>query len=146
LFFLRSFHRICCFFAFDTFTGATILEQFPDARLTGLFVLLLDGLIYLLIATLGLIGIAYSLNTGQPGRMVCMLIVTYAFPYFIAFSHPTYHLPIVPLFALMASKGVSEHVWISSRLHTRKLTLAALLIFWALQGEWIWRMLSATGV
>lgn len=144
-FVLRSFHRVRCFFAFDTFTGATLQERFPHARVIAFLVLILDGLTYLLIATLALLGSSRSLQSGQPGRILWFLTLAYAFPYFIAFSHPTYHLPIVPLLALMAAKGLSGGDLATIPRRTRQYLMVALLIFWGIQGEWVWQMAFKAG-
>ena len=145
LFLVRSFSRIRCFFAFDTFTAGVIHHRVPGAMPFTLLVLAVDGLIYVLIGSFALLGFARGLNAGGPGGMLLLLVLAYAFPYFIAFSHPTYHLPVVPLLAIVAASEWEKRATSLFFLRKNPLTALLLLIFWGLQVEWVWHMKSSLG-
>ncbi len=145
MFFLRTCNRIRCFFAFDTFTAAVIRERFPQKWVSRYIILFMDCLVYLIIGVGAILGSGNSLRSKQPGRILLMMIMAYAFPYFVAFSHPTYHLPVVPLLALLAATGLYQK-FPDSQAQTRQwIVWALILLFGATQLEWIWQMKVAIG-
>lgn len=109
LFLLRSFNRVCVFFAFDTYAGAYLIENYGAPKLVGLAVVALDLAIYCVI---GIGSILYIANLSglnkrsMNGWVLVGLSLVYASPYFLAFSHPRYHFPIEPLFMASAAAFV----------------------------------------
>jgi hypothetical protein len=104
LFLLRSFNRVCVFFAFDTYAGAYLIENYGFPKLVGLAVVALDSAIYCVIGIGCILYIASLSGLSKRsihGWVLVGLSLVYASPYFLAFSHPRYHFPIEPL--LMAS-------------------------------------------
>lgn len=103
-FILRTLSRISCFFAFDTYAGANLMALIPSCSWLGYLMVLLDALCFFLLCGLGLIGFLRIIRQ-QGFRLhnlwIPLLILAYAVPYFFAFAHPTYHLPIMALLALM---------------------------------------------
>ena len=151
LFLVRTFNRVCVFFAFDTYAGAYVIEDYGFPRLLGLSIVALDSAIYLMLA----IGSILFLAT-LPGRkdgatefsdatihasLLLGLALLYACPYFIAFSHPRYHFPLEPLlmaasaaFALPFIKGAPQTALV--RLRARRFAVATILVlFLAIQIE-----------
>ena len=106
LFLLRSFNRLKCFFAFDTYTGTNAIKRFNANKLQGLSILGVDAIFYCLImlgAILCLAGIRKSLIRPKQIEILLLITLTYALPYWVAFSHPTYHFPVMPLFGILAA-------------------------------------------
>jgi len=106
LFLLRSFNRLKCFFAFDTYTGTNAIKRFNANKLQGLSILGVDAIFYCLImlgAILCLAGIGKSLIRPKQIEILLLITLTYALPYWVAFSHPTYHFPVMPLFGILAA-------------------------------------------
>jgi len=156
-FLLRSFNRFRVFWAFDTFTGATYLQDYQGNRWIGVLFLLLDAVCYCLILFGAIFLFPFVWLRKQfytiPLILIGAFTFLYAFPYWLAFSHPTYHLPILSFILLIAligyremkytiaPKGLCHISWSSIPLWGRKwiLTLGAFGIY--IQLEWIFRML-----
>ncbi len=151
LFILRSFSRVRTFFAFDTFTGAQVIKQAETKTMTllGLLALAFDGSCYVVVAALALLWLG-SLPSDESERRAGLVAVgltlLYALPYFVSFSHPTYHFPILPLLAAPAAftgarrlSGAS--IWPATR-RRRRLVCAASVLLLAIQLEWIAHMSS----
>lgn len=106
LFVLRSFNRVCVFFALDTYAGAYLIETYAFPKLIGLTVVALDSVIYCAIGIGSILYIASlsDLNKRSThGWILIGLSLIYASPYFLAFSHPRYHFPIEPLLMVAAA-------------------------------------------
>jgi len=105
LFLLRSFNRVCTYFAFDTFAGAYVIGNYGVPSLVGLVVIAADAILYFLMA----VGSIFYFVLPLPERLrrqACLLlgiVVLYATPYFFAFSHPSYRFPIEPLLIILSS-------------------------------------------
>lgn len=142
----RTGARIRTLLAFDSFAGTRLLKASPKTKWTGYVVLALDALIY---TSILLMSIAFLLSAARreiAGRDIALttgFMLIYALPYIFSFSHPTYHLPLVPLMLLFAC------VWGQVYLHTdfqfprlRKRWLAwlILLLMIGIQVEWAIRM------
>jgi hypothetical protein len=87
-----------------------------------------------------------SLNQIEDVVLLFFIAVLYAIPYWISFSHPTYHFPVVPLFGIPALIFVEK--WLESRLkgipmpllpfgRKKRSFLLASLIFFYIQIEWV---------
>ncbi|MEM7371634.1 MAG: hypothetical protein AAF587_23670 [Bacteroidota bacterium] len=105
LFCLRTLNRVRCFFAFDTYTGARTMAR---SSVLGILFLLIDACCYITLGILALQGIGGKSIPIPFQRILLVLIVGYAFPYFLAFAHPTYHLAIVPLLAVFSGLGIEQ--------------------------------------
>ena len=78
-------------------------------------------------------------------RLLIAFMLIYALPFLISFSHPTYHMPMVPLLLLPASVFVSGYLQGKVKIDGAALRkkwkfLVLLLIFLAIQIEWIVQM------
>ena len=103
---MRTLSRILTFFAFDTYTGTQVIKRFGHGKIIGASVLGLDMLFYLTIISACLLfyqGCGLRESGTVMGMLIPMVILAYAFPFWLAFSHPTYHLPLLPLLAIPAS-------------------------------------------
>ena len=101
-FLLRMTHRLRTFWAFDSLTAG-----FLQAKSRGLafLVLLLDALGYWLLLAGAVYAYArprHPFSRATQGLLLGFML-GYPLPYLLAFSHPTYHLPLLPLLALLAS-------------------------------------------
>ncbi|MBW7996335.1 MAG: hypothetical protein FVQ81_07175 [Candidatus Glassbacteria bacterium] len=103
VFIVRTLSRIRTFFAFDTYTGTQVIKRFGHGKIVGASVLGLVMLFYLAIISACLLfylGRGARENGSTIGAMIPAAAVAYAFPFWLAFSHPTYHLPLLPLLAI----------------------------------------------
>jgi hypothetical protein len=106
LFLLRSFNRVCAYFAFNTFAGAYLIETYGFPKLLGFAVIGLDAALYLLIAAGSILYLGTLSGMNRRTLSSCVLVgvaMLYAFPYFLAFSHPSYHYPIEPILMIFSS-------------------------------------------
>ncbi|MDP5170460.1 MAG: hypothetical protein NWR72_09450 [Bacteroidia bacterium] len=101
---LRIGTRLATLFSFDTLAGATLYKQAP---LWGMISLIADAICYLLLLLMA--WWSWRSNAWRRGEKILWLLTVgaYSLPYLLAFSHPTYHLPLLPLFAWAAVKGES---------------------------------------
>lgn len=135
LFLVRTFARVRTFLVFDTFTAAQFAKRgespWPAAAL-----LALDACMYLNILFGAILLGLGSIDRGR-GRILIGVSFAYAFPYFLLFSHPTYHVPLLPLWAVLSSAAASE--WLQHRLKLKpSRVLGAVLLFAVLiQAEWL---------
>jgi hypothetical protein len=144
LFLLRTVNRVCVFFAFNTFTGAYLTQNYGFPNRIGLLVIAVDAILYIALG-LGAILFAATLFGRDEStidlKAILALCVAYALPYFFAFSHPRYHVPIEPLlmglFAAFCFPHVSEAgVVPRPRSPRQKLGVAmAIALFLAIQIE-----------
>jgi 4-amino-4-deoxy-L-arabinose transferase-like glycosyltransferase len=119
LFAIRTFSRIRVYFAFDIYMYAILSGPYKWSRVSALAVGAVDAVIYLLLLAGATISL-FSLRRSFPGKGAIPILLgiplTYSIPYFLAYSHPTYHFPIVPFLALLTvtliiniSKSSSEY-------------------------------------
>lgn len=148
----RSVNRFRCFFGFDTYTGAFLVKAYHLPLLAGMGLVAVDALVYLPIMGLLLIYLFGCKGVAGYGRLCGLVLVpvaAYALPHWIAFSHPTYHLPIVPLLAVLAMavwERMRHHdrptpwevIWSTPHRRNSFLLTLALLIF--VQIEWAMHM------
>jgi 4-amino-4-deoxy-L-arabinose transferase-like glycosyltransferase len=179
LFLLRTVNRVRVYWGFDTFTSAQVAKI--DRKL-GALVLALDASLYLLVTFLALLLPAVVLSSGKgwaglmqsatPGhaspdpaaatawsadrkQMLTTLVtisVLYAFPYFLAFSHPTFHVPTTALVGMIgALSGVAlletgfGPIWRGLSRRPRRWTVLALLAYLAIQVEWAASVIQRAG-
>ena len=144
LFLLRSFNRVCVFFAFDTYAGAYLIENYGFPKIVGLAVVALDSAIYCVIGIGSILYVArLSGLRSIHGWVMVGLPLIYASPYFLAFSHPRYHFPIEPL--LMASAAAFVLLFLKSSVgQTLKISsnrrggaAIAILLFLLIQIEFV---------
>jgi 4-amino-4-deoxy-L-arabinose transferase-like glycosyltransferase len=143
----RTLSRVRTLMAFDSFAGTRWLKSDGPFNKLGYGVLTLDGLIYtsiLLMWAAFLLSRARRELSGRDVALVMGFLVVYAIPYWISFSHPTYHLPMIPLMLLLAS--VWGQQMITQRFQWpqwRRWGIACLVwgILSAIQVEWAIRMM-----
>jgi hypothetical protein len=113
LFLLRTANRIRSYFAFDTYTGSYLLNKYRMNRWFSLITMGVDAVFYCLIAAGAILFLFTSGGSGANRQLIEVLLGTtlvYAFPYWISFSHPTYHFPVVPLLAVLACAEAMNRV------------------------------------
>lgn len=177
LFLLRTVNRVRVFVGFDTFTSAQVAKR---SKLLGAAVLAADASLYLLATVLALLfpAVVLSRAKGWAGLMksageapvgeadvkawgeerkqsIYMLLLVsflYAFPYFFAFSHPTFHVPVTALVGMIgATAGVAfletgfGEIWRGLTPRARLWTVVALLGYLAIQVEWAVAVLQRAG-
>jgi hypothetical protein len=148
LFALRTLNRARAFFAFDTCAGAALtkLRGLPVAL--GLSVIALDALFYVALMALSLIafGAPRGIGVGRVTRATILWVVAaYALPFWAALSHPMNHVAVVPLLAvpgvvLLAQAGGMDRAALArtvTGIKRRRSLLLALIVFLAIQVEWI---------
>jgi len=144
LFLLRTVNRVCVFFAFNTFTGAYLTQDYGVPSRIGLLIIAVDAILYVTVG-IGAILFAASIFGSNQSKVdliaILALCAAYALPYFFAFSHPRYHVPIEPmLMALFAAfwfprpnaEGVRPWVFLPQRRIGVAITI---LLFLAIQVE-----------
>jgi 4-amino-4-deoxy-L-arabinose transferase-like glycosyltransferase len=145
---VRTLNRIRTYFAFDTYTGTVLGKFYRLPAALGLSVIALDALFYIALMAVSLLAFhaPRGLGTGRVTRATLLWIVAaYAVPYWIAFSHPTYHIPVVPLLAVPGAlllaqlAGMDQRALATARqsLRKRRAMLIALAVFLAVQVEWV---------
>jgi 4-amino-4-deoxy-L-arabinose transferase-like glycosyltransferase len=143
LFVVRSASRVRTYFAFDTFAGAQLAKG-AHLKHLGLLVIAVDAALYLAVAALAL----WLLIAAPPpgGPLLALLVLLYSAPYFISFSHPTYHFPVVPLLGVLAAVAgarlLAGELRAPLRGARRVGLIAALALLAAIQLEWIANMSS----
>ncbi|MEM7514220.1 MAG: hypothetical protein AAF388_25065 [Bacteroidota bacterium] len=131
-FFIRTMSRVRTFWAFDSFTGAW---WYGKNRLVGIALLGLDAGCYLLLLT-GLLLFWKPVSEWKNLQWMSLLIILfYSLPYYLAFSHPTYHLAITPLFYFLGEWNKKPSM------NLTKWAILFLLI--GIQLEWIYHMSSS---
>ena len=159
LFLLRTLNRACVFIAPDTYTGAYLFENYAFSKLFGFLVIALDSAIYCLMAVGSILYLATlpSVKLRQSALpepliqagILIGLVLLYALPYFIAFSHPRYHSPMEPLLAAASSafiapllRGLAQPAL--ETLRGRRVPVAvAVALFLAIQAEFVVIVLRA---
>jgi hypothetical protein len=163
------------FFAFDTFTSGQTAKV---SKSLGALTLALDAGLFLLAASLALLLPAVvssrdgwrmlmrsSLGDGdlaaiaawrddrmEQARVLLLVALVYTLPYFLAFSHPTFHVPVTPLVGVLGAlagvglldRGLAE-VWAGLSPRRRLATVTALAALAAVQVEWVWYLAQRVG-
>ncbi|MFI5316519.1 MAG: hypothetical protein ACHQ6T_12525 [Myxococcota bacterium] len=157
LFALRTANRVRAFFALDWSTGGWLRVYGLAPTSAALAVTAVEALFYLSIAAAVILS-AVAPPAAGPARArlweMAGASLLYAAPYFVAFSHPTYHFPVVAL-GIAAAAAFAERV--GSESHggplaalraSRPRRVAALLALLALalvQVEWLAMNLDKIG-
>jgi 4-amino-4-deoxy-L-arabinose transferase-like glycosyltransferase len=145
---VRTLSRVRTFLAFDMFAGAHLIHARSVPMTLGYGVLALDAFFYGAVGILSILfwfsGTRRELSGGFLALWSGSLLV-YALPYLFAFSHPTYHTPILPLMLLPVGVWLQRWLERDGKLpHWRKgsawLAFLCLLIFIAIQVEFVLRM------
>lgn len=143
LFLLRSLSRLRMYFAFPTDCGSVLRSIYETPTLFYLACGGLDIAIYL-----GLAGTAITALFAGVGRrlggkalpVILTVIVVYAMPYFVSFSHPTYNTAVQPLLAILGLSWLtsSAKLTVLRENHRRRRWLyIALAAFLIVQVEWL---------
>jgi hypothetical protein len=154
LFIVRTLSRIRSYFAFDTLTGSLLRKNYLVSTPASLLVIGMDAVVYSLIVLLGFlfaIGYRDTALISENFMLSMAIALVYSVPYWLSFSHPTYHAAIIPLlsvFAGIAAARMSEEprqklkelFWLSRP--RRIVLLISLVLFILIQGEWILNNLS----
>lgn len=139
---VRTSARLRTFFAFDTFTGTYSMNKLAMPRRVAFGLLALDALVYLasFLAMLGYFGLRVA--GARAAKQIALCAIALALPpYLLAFSHPTYHLPILPI-VFAAGGAFVAHSASGARLTRGRAAIAAALAasFLAIQAEWTLRV------
>jgi hypothetical protein len=152
LFAIRTLSRIRVFFALDTYSGAMILRDYRLAPVLGYAVLVLDAALYLALASLALACLFNAHLFGLRRGHVAILLgiaLSYASPYALAISHPTYRFPILTIFGGLAAVALAtlltrlkeyRPAMLPGLLRQQTALLVALLVLALIQVEWILAM------
>lgn len=143
IFLWRSLSRLRVYFAFDTFAGSQVFAR-KGYRPFGYMVLSLDAMLYIGICLTWLAFLFRGRKLELDRRymqLTFFFVVAYTLPYLISFSHPNYHLPVIPFLLLPGA------VFLATALRDGtfrwrggwKWKVAAML-FLLVQVEWVWRM------
>jgi hypothetical protein len=110
LFILRSLNRIRFYFAFDNYTSALLYRFYRTGPSLSISVALWDAYIYinLMLVSIFSLFIRWSSEKTTLIRLILLIGMFYAIPYFFSLSHPVYHFPIIPLFAVICGLCIYE--------------------------------------
>jgi len=144
LFLVRTFNRMCCFFAFETRAGTTILKY--ESNNVGYLMYILDILLYFCMVLGAMIGFFTNYLSILDKKKILMYLLLAAIPYFLAFSLPIYHFLLLPLISLLAISWIER--WLKNEISLRdiwtnfpskhKIILAFLFaFFFFIQIEWV---------
>ncbi|MEO0895020.1 MAG: hypothetical protein AAFY71_01280 [Bacteroidota bacterium] len=93
-FMLRGINRARVFWAYDILTAGSMKA---NERSAWWLYLLIDAAMYVIL----LIGAILFMLRGQRGsRLLFLSLLLYMLPYLLAFAHPSYHFPLLPLMAI----------------------------------------------
>jgi 4-amino-4-deoxy-L-arabinose transferase-like glycosyltransferase len=144
----RTLARMRTLLAFDTFAGTRAMKaDGPEKYYWGKGVLALDGLVYLSVL---LLSVAFLFSTARrelAGRDIALVtgfLTVYSIPYWLSFSHPTYHLPMVPLMLLLAVVWAQIALRQESKMpkfRNKWLGWLVLIVLIAIQVEWVVMMI-----
>jgi len=148
-FVVRTVNRIRVYFSFDTYTGTVLTRYYGLPTLIGLGVILADAIIYMGIMLGAIAGLFLRTTLDLNRRELLTLVLIalgYAAPYWFSFAHPTYHLPVMPLFLVPAAalaawrpptgrRGVGRREAIAA-LAQRRAFLVCVVVFLYAQLEW----------
>ncbi len=145
----RTCSRVRTLMAFDSFAGSRLSWSAHPLASIGLAVTGMDALWY------GLLCIAFiafwfsETRREMPVSTLAIIsgfLLLYALPYLFSFSHPTYHLPMLPLMLIPAAIWLGQCLELGSvarklRLHYGWKFWIAITIFAGIQIEWVVQML-----
>lgn len=130
-FLLRSLNRVRVFFAFDSFSGASLMKSYHQNILGRIFLVLSAG-IYIGLFFIGIL--FFSFKKDFTNVLLMTTILSLAIPYFIAFSHPVYHFPIlIPLTFFFLHNFKAQAL--KNTFKPRKLLFLGVFLF--IQIEWL---------
>lgn len=134
---IRSLNRMRCLFAFDTFTGSMLAEK--HSKYVAFAVIGIDGIFYLLLMSLFLLSFLMPKYSKSTMYFQISTIFLISLPYFLSFSHPTYHFSILPIVAIGAGLCYENRAEIGKNIPIwQKVTvLFFLLLFILIQCEWL---------
>ena len=101
-FLIRAGSRLATLMSFDTLAGATMYKQ---SKGWGIILLLMDALCYVALLLMAWHGWSGKKWHSRERFLWLALVAAYILPYLMAFAHPTYHLPLLGLFAWSAFRG-----------------------------------------
>jgi hypothetical protein len=147
-FIIRTINRIKTFFAFDTFCPANLYMKYKLTYLS-IVILIMTFIVYTLLISLAILFLVSYQNreiSRSSVYLILLIILLTAFPYFIAFSHPTYHFPILPFVfafaAIFVEKYFSSEIVknrIINMIKSKKYyVILFILLFLYIQIEWIY--------
>lgn len=130
-FLLRSLNRVRVYFAFDSFSGALLMKSYHQDILGGIYLVLSAG-IFIGLFSIGIL--FFSFKKDFTNILLIATILSLAIPYFIAFSHPVYHFPIlIPLTLFFLHNFKAEAL--KKTFTPRKLLFLGIFLF--IQIEWL---------
>jgi hypothetical protein len=112
LFALRTFNRVRVYFALDSSTAGWLRLYGLVGTAGAIAVIAAEALFYLAFVSGALLACLAPPGDAERRERLAVAVVAgllYALPYFVAFSHPTYHFPVVAL-ALSLAAGLVENV------------------------------------
>ncbi|OGD75469.1 MAG: hypothetical protein A2Y64_03865 [Candidatus Coatesbacteria bacterium RBG_13_66_14] len=146
LFIVRSLSRVRTYLAADSFTGSQLVKVYGLPLWMGLAAIAADGALYVGIAGAAVAAL-FAGKKALPGRdaltVLLGIALLYALPYFVSFSHPTFHIPTTPLLGVIAAVFAGRlrrgDVWEKlKKSKKRRIGLGvAAAIFTAIQIEWL---------
>lgn len=148
-FIIRTLSRVRAFLAVDTFTGAAARKQFQLGAGLSLGLVGLDALFYGLVMVPGIVFL-FAPGTRPIGPLrtgvLLAMVLAYSVPFWLSISHPTYHLPVLPLLGVFGAafldqcpRGIADLAPMLGALPIRR-RLAAVLtltLFTLVQIEWV---------
>lgn len=136
LFAVRTLSRLRAFWGFDMYTGARLIEEGITGTVLGLMVLAVDAAFYVSLMAAAVVFLMLRRWQGVPVLLILAMTFAYAAPYFVAFSHATYHFPVVPLLAVF-SVGLLEKADLRLVVRQQRRAIGlALAVFAVIQLEW----------
>ncbi len=157
LFVVRSLSRVRTFFAFDTFAGAQFVKK-GAAKKAGYAILGIDALFYLGTMLLAIVGLFWKKSADAPNsttpitlardtlQLALVGALFTALPYFLSFSHPTYHFAVVPIFGVFAADAISRRLggekfeWRELPKARKTMLVITTVAFLLIQVEWVFHM------
>lgn len=144
----RTASRMRTLVAFDTFAGSRLTWAHHPMAKSGYAVLGLEAVFWLLVG-IGFLAFYWSEArrelSGGTIAIIAGFLLIYALPYWISFSHPTYHLTMVPLLlipvAIWLERRVSHRHWPRWRKGQGWKAWLCIFLFLAIQVEWVIQML-----
>lgn len=147
LFVIRTLARIRTFAAYETYTSAQVARR---SKKVAVLTLALDASLYLLIIGLAIFYPAVRrAESAELTRLLLLVAAFYAMPYFVVFSHPTFHFTDVPLIGLLGAaaganvleKGVRP-LWNGLSRRARIGVALGYVAFFLIQVEWTFDVLT----
>ncbi len=141
-FLLRTFNRVCVFFVFDTYASSYAEQTYGMPRMAARAMLALDALLYFAMFFGSVCSLSLRNATREQGALPWILAAAlglYAAPYFLAFSHPRYHVPVEPLLilGLVLSLAAVRKAGLAKAPLRLGRAFAAILVFVLIQVEFV---------